>query len=556
MRRALVLALGAVWCVVVPARAQNGDSTPSTRNAPQRIDSIVVLNEDIFGRAEEMGETGFLARTANALHIRTTAGTIRRTLLFEKGDVFDSALVVESARALRNLGVFRQVGMDTARIDDRLFVIVSTADGWSTRPQFTFATVGGDQTWSVGLAEENFLGRASEISAAYRHTPDRNAFDLGYRSPHFIFPRWVALFRYSDFSDGGAQGTWRLGLPFAQTAARVSLETSGTVGRTRMLLFRDGEKDTTRLRQLGCPVGFDPFNPPDPDQCLLQDLLRVTIRGGIALRANNRNYTRAWATLMFRREDYTPDTAGKASYSAFGVAGAGLEFGHTRFKVVRHYNSFNRREDLNLSQILRVGAWFAPQAWGYEAGRAGVAPEVIVQGSTVWSGGHIIARVGASGVFGSAGLDSGRVGGSLSFGSQNLPGQTIILHTEAAAARNLAPGAEYDFWYDRRSGPRLFGAHAFTGTRLVWVTFEDRILVAEELYGMLGVGIAPFFDWGGIWFDDQKPRTGWNVGFSWRFGPTRATRGNPIELAIGVRYGAGIQSGQHWAMTLRRSISF
>ena len=72
------------------------------------------------------------------------------------------------------------------------------------------------------------------------------------------------------------------------------------------------------------------------------------------------------------------------------------------------------------------------------------------------------------------------------------------------------------------------------------------------LIGMLAGSDGP----GGIWFDDQKPRTGWNVGFSWRFGPTRATRGNPVELAIGVRYGAGIQSGQHWAMTLRRSISF
>lgn len=552
MRRALVLALGALWGVVLPAGAQNGETAPAAKPAPQRIDSIVILNEDIFARSEEMSEAGFIARTANTLHIRTRASTIRRTLLFSKGDVFDSALVVESARALRNLGVFRQVGMDTARIDDKLFVIVSTADGWSTRPQFTFATVGGDETWSIGLAEENFLGRAAEISGAYRHTPDRNAVDLLYRTPHFIFPRWVALLRYSDFSDGGAQGGWRLGLPFAQTAARVSLETSGTVGRTRMLLFRDGEMDTARLRTLGCP----PVDSLLPDQCLEQDMLRIVVRGGIALRATNRNYTRAWGSVIFRREDYTPDTTAAKPYSSFGLVGTGLEFGHTRFKVVRHYNSFNRREDLNLSQILRVGAWFAPRAWGYGPGRSGVAPEILVQGSTVWNGGHVIARAGGSGLFGSAGLDSGRVGGSLSFGSQNLPGQTIILHSEVAAAENLAPGAEYDFWYDRRSGPRLFGAHAFTGTRLVWVTFEDRILVAEELYGMLGVGVAPFFDWGGIWFDDQEPRTGWNAGLAWRFGPTRATRGNPIELAVGVRYGAGIQDGQHWAMTLRRSISF
>ena len=94
---------------------------------------------------------------------------------------------------------------------------------------------------------------ASEVSVAYRHTPDRNAFDALYRTPHFIAPRTVLLLRYSDFSDGGARGAWRLGLPFAQTAARTSLETFGDAGRSRILLFRNGFRDVAREQQLGCP---------------------------------------------------------------------------------------------------------------------------------------------------------------------------------------------------------------------------------------------------------------------------------------------------------------
>lgn len=543
MRCVALVAIGALLWVVPVAAAQA---------APQRIDSVVVISEDVFGRLEELSQAGFLARSANALHIRTRSATIRRTLLLSKGDVFDSARVVESARALRNLGVFRQVGMDTARIDDRLFLIVMTADGWSTRPTASFSTAGGDETWSIGLAEENFLGTASEAAVAYRHTPDRNSFDLLYRNPHFVVPRTVLLLRYSDFSDGGGRGGWRLGLPFTQTAARVSLETSGDAGRGRLLLFRDGVPDTARLGALGCPAAL--LAPPD--QCVMQDLLRVNVRGGFALRATSRKYTRAWGGVMFRREDYSPDTTTTVPYSSYGTAGAGLEFGHTRFRVVKHFNSFARREDLNLSQILRIGAWVAPHAWGYPTGRSGIAPEVSLQGSIFWRGGHLIARTGAHGLFASDGIDSGRVAVSLSLGSQNLPLQTLIIHGEAAAARNLAPGSEYDFWYDRRSGPRLFGAHAFTGTRLVWVTIEDRILIAEELYSMLGVGIAPFLDWGGIWFEDQSPRTGMNFGLAWRFGPTRATRGDPVEMAVGVRYGAGIQPGQRWAMSIRRSLRF
>ncbi len=523
MRGVTVAALAAALLGVWPAAAQT-------------IDSIVVLNDDVFGRDEEMDpNAGFVARFANALHIRTTAATIRRTLLLKQGEVFDSARVVESARALRRLGVFRQVTLDTAWVDQRLYLIVQTADGWSTRPEFNFSTAGGDETWQVGLSEQNFLGTATEVSVGYRHTPDRNAFEVLYRSPHFIVPRAVFLARYSNYSDG-ERGGWRLGLPFAQTAARVSLETSGEVGELRVLQFREGLLDTI----------------------LQHRIARVNLRGGVALRATSRNYTRAWASLTWRREDYAAESTA-VPRSTFGTAGAGLDLGHTRIRVVQHFNSFSRREDLDLSQVVRLGAWVTPRAWGYPSGRAGVGPEAFFQASTVWRRGFIVVRAGGHGVFAGSGLDSGRVSGSITVGSQNLPAQSLVLHMEAAAAHNPAPGDEYDFWLDRRSGPRLFGAHAFTGTRLVWVTLEDRILVDGDFYGVIGVGLAPFLDWGGIWYPGDGTRTGGNVGLAIRLGPTRAVSGDPAEIAFGVRFGEGWRTptgNGRWALSIRRSIRF
>jgi hypothetical protein len=126
VRALAVAALGVALLGVPPA-------------AGQTIDSIVVLNDDVFAPEEEADpDAGFLARLANALHIRTRARTIRRTLLLNQGDVFDSARIVESARALRNLGVFRQVSLDTAWVAQRLHLLVTTGDGWSTRPQINF----------------------------------------------------------------------------------------------------------------------------------------------------------------------------------------------------------------------------------------------------------------------------------------------------------------------------------------------------------------------------------------------------------------------------------
>src|SRR5574341_1252603 len=208
----------------------------------QTIDTIVVRNSNVFDRHDDA--PGFLARLANALHIRTQAAVIRRTLLVNPGEPYDSARVAESERALRALDVFRRVELDTLRLRRGLALRVTTADGWSTKPQAGFSSAGGDQTWEIGIVEQNLLGTATELAAAYRDTPDRQILELQYQSPHFLTRRATLLVRYADLSDG-ERGLWRAGLPFYQTAARRSLETDGEAASEHALVFRTGALDTT-----------------------------------------------------------------------------------------------------------------------------------------------------------------------------------------------------------------------------------------------------------------------------------------------------------------------
>lgn len=497
----------------------------------QRIDSIVVLNEDVFAHEEE--QTATLARLANALHFRTRAQTIRRTLLLNQGDQYDSARVVESERALRGLAVFRQVALDTAWVGDRLYLLVVTGDGWSTRPELNFSTAAGDETWSVGITEENFLGTATEVGLSYYNNVDRNSLELAYRNPHFLARRAIFLGRYAHQSDGDG-GVWRIGMPFAQTAARYALETTGEVHRGHVLVFRDGEQKA--------------------DTTLEQRLVRFSLRGGVALHATSRAYIRLWGAATVKQENYA-DTLSAVPTTTFGSLGMGLDFGRTRFQILRHFNSYARREDVDLSSVARVGVWFAPSAWGYESGRSGLGPDLFVQTSTLWRGGFGVLRAAARGIYGSAGLDSGRASVGLTLASQNIPGQSIVFHAEMAAAHKPAPGDAYDFWTDR-TGPRLFGAHAFTGTRLAWVTLEDRIVLDDDLYGMVGIGVAPFIDWGGAWFTDEGRRMGGNVGVALRLGPTRSIQGDPAEISFGYRFGTDVKNDERWALTIRRAIRF
>ena len=88
-------------------------------------------------------------------------------------------------------------------------------------------------------------------------------------------------------------------------------------------------------------------------------------------------------------------------------------------------------------------------------------------------------------------LDSARIRGALTIASQNFKYQTAIVHLEGGALRRAKPNTFYDTWQDQ-SGLRLYPAHAFTGTRTVWFTFEDRIVVSDQAFGLVGVGVAPF----------------------------------------------------------------
>jgi hypothetical protein len=505
---------------------------PLSPVAAQTIDTVVIVNHNVFDAAGD--GPGFVARLANALHVTTSGRVIRRALLIDPGQPFDSARMLESEHALRGLSVFRQVRLDTARVAGRLALLVETADGWSTKPQVSFSSAGGDATWSVGMVEENLLGTATALSATYSKTPDRTSLDFQYRAPSVAWRRDALLLGYKNLSDGRL-AEWSYGLPFTQAAARWSLVFDGETGHQRVLRFRH-------------PGGVE---TPDTTE---RQATRVGLTAGLALAATSRRYVRLWAGAQWRREDFDTGTPAAFPRTVTGALGGGIEIAHTRFRVLQHFDTYGRREDLDLSQRLRIGAWAAPRAFGYDAGHAGVGPVLEGQATAVWPGGFVALRGEGHGVYTASGLDSGLVRGSVTLASQNLPRQTAVVHLEAAAMARAKPGAEFDLWRDQ-NGPRVFGAHQFTGTRMIWLAVEHRVLVKDDLWGLLGVGLAPFLDYGGAWFADERARLGGDAGVSLRLGPTRAVHGDVSEVAVGYRFGEGFTGGR-WAMTLRKGITF
>ena len=519
-------------------------AAPVAGLSAQTIDTIVVLNRNVFD-LQEADAPGFLARLANRLHARTRVGVIRATLLVDGGDAYDSARVAESERALRNLAVFSRVRIDTTRLDGRLALRVATTDGWSTKPQLGYSSTGGSVTWMVGLVEDNFLGSATSLGAVYNRTPDRSIFDLGYTSHHFLSRRGWLQAKYSDKSDG-RKGNWLVGVPFYETAARHAIIADGEAASERVLLFKDGAPDTTR-DTVRAPGGV-----------VHRRAQRVRVTAGVAPRATTRDYVRLWLAGQWRREDFAPETTTAFPRSVSGTVGAGIDVEHVRFQVLERFNSYARREDVDVSQLFHFGVWAAPRAWGYPAEAAGVGPEVSGQIAAPWQGGFAVLRAAGNGVFTSGVPDSGRISGAITVASQNLPRHTLILHGEAAALRRPKFGDEFDLWTSQ-NGPRVWGIHQFNGTRMVWFSLEDRVLVTDEAWGLVGIGLAPFVDYGGAWYPDREPaRLGGDVGLSFRIGPTRAVRGDVAEIAIGYRFWQhGVSfTGSRWGFTIRKGLRY
>ena len=130
LSRATCALVGVMLSLAGPLHAQNpADSATVADTGSTMIRAVELERRDIF----DPDEHGWIARLGNALHIQTRPGTIRRELLFQPGEVYDSAKFAESERNLRALGVFRRVRIDTVRTDSGLVARVLTKDGWSTQ---------------------------------------------------------------------------------------------------------------------------------------------------------------------------------------------------------------------------------------------------------------------------------------------------------------------------------------------------------------------------------------------------------------------------------------
>lgn len=535
------LGLGLAFALAFPRAglAQRAETPAADASV---IDTIIIERQDLFSETAAR-ENPFLA-LFNQLHTTTRPFVIRRELLFQRGAAYDSALLAESERNLRALGIFRSVRLDTMEVDGKLAAHVVTRDAWSLLPRAN-ARIAADGTFtgSFGLTETNVAGTGNRLRLWYVREADRDGLVLSGSVPRLGTGRLGARASWASLSDVDS-GNWSLASPFRSFSDRWSVFYGGEAFSGRVFQYRTtapGARDTTEWRR------------------------RAFVNRAYltwAPLATSERYVRVGVTAEVRREEYLelenraldPDSVFRTvPDTVFGMAGVFGEYRRARFQRVERFNGFTE-EDQDLSDLAFLAVRLAPDGWGYRS--TGVGGRVVL-GSGVRAGPAILkGSVDANALWNAAGLDSGRVTASGTVALRAADRHTTFLQVSGGVLDRPPPGGEFDLGFEIL--PRLWGPHAFVGTRSLRATLEHRIFVWDNILNLVGAGFAAFVDYGGAWYAGQDTRFGGNAGLSLFFGSPLGSLAQIVHLSGGYRFGGGIEGSDssRWAVSLGSGIIF
>ena len=99
----------------------------------------------------------------NWVHIETRESTVSKLLLFDKGDLVNLNLLLESERFLRDQKFLSDASISVADEEGKKVVTVQTSDNWTLTIPFALGFSGSEWSydnlvWGIGVQESNFLG--------------------------------------------------------------------------------------------------------------------------------------------------------------------------------------------------------------------------------------------------------------------------------------------------------------------------------------------------------------------------------------------------------------
>ena len=497
------------------------------------IRSVSVEIVDIF----DGPNLSWFHRVANRLKFPTEQAIIRRELLFEEGDPYDEFLVAESERNLRSLRFLNNVAIIAIMGDDYVDIVVTVQDTWTIFPQVFFSSGGGTNKQSLGLAEKNLFGYGKRLEFLYGEDENRKSWECLWKDPRVFGTKQELTIFHFDRSDG-TKTYAAISHPFRNfvdpAAWKVEADYFDVVGK----LFRDGEESMI-YRQLhrmfkgslslafgkpehlqnrvsfGYDYNYDHFRPPSSEDYDETGVDPRNAQFDQDLLAKDRRYS--GPSIGWQRVE--PD-----------------------FISLNYIDSFGRVEDFNLGNDLQIKNVFAPRLLDSEEDALLLS---VSDSEGKRFGGRSFGRMQVSGASRIDPYGFSNTNLSLSMRYYNVIGYLDVLgvslgkHTLASAFRvDWGDHLDNDTQYllGAFNGLRGYSDRAFTGTSRVVYNAEDRVHFVEDLFRLLDLGGAVFFDVGGTGersFGDifaEELRA--DLGFGLRFGFPKASGGGILRLDL------------------------
>ena len=542
---------------VIDGRAQELECSSCDRirrdHPDAEIGEIRIVHLDIFGLEDDL-PAYFPWRTLNRLHINTKEELVRRELLFEEGDRLNPDLVREVRRNLMALDYFRDERIECSLLETgRVRIDVYLRENWSLIPIFQVQGVDTAQAVTLGVTEQNLLGRGKRLSAwgrkgaEARNTFIEDSWGVRYMDPN-IMGSW---YRFDGTIQDQETGEFLQAIaehPFYSLETTWSASLFGQHFRRERRLIRNGEiasvfeqEDNTSgidfsfaLRR-GPPVvhRIGPFYAYT--QKRVRDYRIVTAEG--------------------RELEPPPDD----TTSSVGIAYRRLGVDYI---VEERISRFDRREDLNVANDLHLSAAFSAGLLGADADEW-IFSLSDVQGHSFRKGHFLFVNASAQGIW-----DGDRVrNGLFSIGYDHYLQDTFLdggpfLHTlhwlgSFGYGTHLDPDLLFGLGYP--NGLRGYSRDAFTGDKSLLLSVEDRIFLAEDLFRLVALGILVFFDTGFVWNEGQSVDLAdlrYAVGTGLRVALPAVAGANVLQLTWGFPLGSGVDPLGDSVFTVGTSTGF
>lgn len=513
---AAILGAYPLWAAAqAPTPVDPASARCAVSNVP--IGTITVERLDIF-EPDAAGLTGFIERSANALHPQTWERVIRRYLLFRPGDACDDEALAQTERNLRATGLFQKVEvLSSPGPGGTVDVHVRARDAWTLRIDGDYRRVGGVPAWDVGLADTNIAGSGVGVGAEHRSQFEADVTTAWLDDRRFLGSRERLRLRTDRRSDGRANGA-SLVRPFESLASRWGHEFSFAETRDHLRIYEDG--------------------------VVTEEYGRRAVDGvaGVAVRIAQVSPESVWRLgtgFRFTAREYTalePEaTVPGEPPPSHRWAGPYLNLHFLEHRFIKRTGIFvpGRDADFNLGTEFTVSSFVSGRVAALDSTPRAAVGSGVSHGWLLGRQGALTASAAAGGQFGGPEPARGDAVGVLRAWWQLSPTRLRAFLIEGRALVNPDSGSRY--YLGGSPGLRGYRQYALTGTRSVLAIAEERKYFNWVLLRTFQFGVAGFAEAGavgGVPGQPGTPQAVANVGAGLRIAQLRASGNAVVRLDV------------------------